>query len=205
MHVCVHNLPFIGGLLIGLILALPTGPGAFMVMKQGIGKPMLVVLKTAFACIMVDFFWNIALCAFDDTSLLLVSVITENSDLIRAGAGPLLIGVGLYALRSMFLASDPGSGVGKTFAVALLNPLIPVTLIALITYIIGEEYFLGSWYEQIQVVLGIFAGELFMWFVGIRLFHALLLRGFPEIGVPLFFVCLFISSGVYLSIRALLN
>lgn len=197
--------PIIGGVLIGLVLALPTGPGAFMVIKQGIGKPMLAVLKTALVCMVVDLFWNIALCAFGDTSLMVVSVLTEHKEVIRASAGPILICVGLYALRSMFLAADPVTGIWKTAAVALFNPLVPVTLTALLTYVVGGAYFTSPASVQFQVIIGVFIGEAIMWMLGIRLFHLLMLNGFPEKGIPIVFITLFIATGTYLTVIGLMS
>lgn len=197
----IHSHPFIGGVLIGLVLALPTGPGAFMVFNQGIRKPITTVFKSAFVCMLVDLIWNITLCAFGDTSLIVVSFITEHKELIRASAGPILIGIGLYAIRSLFLTVDVESGIRKTVAVTLLNPLIPVTLTTLITYIIGDTYFTSAFITQFSVISGIFLGEAIMWVVGIRLFHWLLCMNFPERGIPLFFISLFLMSGTYLTIK----
>lgn len=205
MDIDLSAYPILGGILIGLVLALPTGPGAFMVMKQGIGQPMLTVFKLALICMLVDFFWNVALCAFGDTSLMVVSVLTEHKEIIKASAGPILICIGLYALRSMFLASDPVTGVWRTLAVALFNPLVPVTLTALLTYVVGGAYFTSSASHQFQVIAGVFIGEAIMWMAGIRLFHALMLRGLPEKAIPIIFIILFTFTGAYLTVLGFLN
>lgn len=196
--------PFIGGILIGLVLALPTGPGAFMVIKQGIGRRMSVVLKAALVCMVVDLLWNIALCAFGSVSLTIVDYINDHKEMLRAGAGPILMCVGAYAYRSMRI-TNPDSGLSETLFAALFNPLIPVTLIALITYVVGGAHFTNSKLNQIQVIAGIFVGEVVMWLLGIKFFHLLMLKGLPEKGIPLFFIALFTVTGAYLTIMGIMG
>ncbi len=196
-----HNYPFLGGMIIGLILALPTGPGAFMVIKQGIGQPIPKVFRIAFVCMIVDFIWNFFLCSTGDLSRVLVDVLLTHKETIRTWVGPILVFVGVYTFRSMYLAEDPVVGMRKTFFVSIMNPLIPVSLATLLIYFIGGDYFTCGTYLHMSAIAGIFFGEALTWFIGIQLFHWLLLKGLPEKAIPIFFGALFISTGLFLWIK----
>lgn len=191
---------FLGGMLIGAAMALPVGPGAFSVINQGIRKPLRVVFKTALMCVTVDLLWNIFLSTCGDVSLTMVHILLSHKEIIRTWAGPIFIFIGLYVIRSMFLAKDASSGgIKQTFFVSLFNPLIPVTLATMLVYVVGADYFIRDNHTHFSVVSGVVVGELITWTFGILLFHILILKGLPEIAIPMFFSALFIASGICLT------
>lgn len=188
----------IKGMMIGMVLALPIGPGAYLVIRQGIGKPFTVVLKTAMMCILADFVINIALCIFGTWSLGSINVLMKHRDTIKMLTGPILIFVGLYIIRSMIIIQKPVSSSLKVFFVALVSPTTPPAIATFIFFLIGKDYFVAPWYQEGAVVLGIILGEMISWIIGIGVFHRLIKQGrIHDNAIPMVFSLLFLVMGVY--------
>ena len=186
------------GMIIGMILALPIGPGAYLVIRQGVGKPFGVVLKTAMMCMLADFVINVALCLFGTWSVGSIDFLIEHQGTIKMLAGPILIFVGLYAIRSMIIVQKPVSSLSKVFFVALISPTTPPAIITFIFFFVGKDYFTAPWHTEGLVVFGIVFGEIISWIIGISIFHRLIKQGrIKDNFIPILFSALFLITGTY--------
>ncbi|MEI8224171.1 MAG: hypothetical protein WCG20_03555 [bacterium] len=181
-----------------MILALPIGPGAYLVIRQGIGKPFGIVLKTAMMCILADFVITSALCLFGTWSVGSIDFLIEHQDTIKMLVGPILIFIGLYVIRSMIIIQKPVSSLSKVFFVALISPTTPPAVITFIFFFIGKDYFMAPWHIEGVVVLGIVLGEIISWIIGISMFHRLIKQGrIKDNFIPMLFSVLFLITGTY--------
>lgn len=186
------------GLIIGIILALPIGPGAYLVIRQGIGKPFGAVLKTASMCILADFVAITTLCVFGAWSVGSIDFLIKHQGTIKMLAGPILIFIGLYIIRSMIIVQKPVSSLVKVFFVALISPTTPPAMVTLIFFFIGKDYFVAPWYREGSVIAGVLLGEITSWIIGIVVFHRLIKQGrIKDNFIPLLFSVLFLVTGSY--------
>jgi len=162
----MHLLPFLKGILIGLIIAIPTGPVGFLVAKRAIVKHYKASISSALGSISADLIFG-AIAIFGITAIANFYLNGENT--IRLFGGLLLLYVGIKTYYDFPPAIIPGlekyehlGNFSSVFALTMTNPIQIITLPVVFT-VIGTDVASQNYDGALIFLLGLLVGSIICW------------------------------------------
>jgi threonine/homoserine/homoserine lactone efflux protein len=150
---------------ISLLLTIPLGPGAFLVMRTGLVDGWKVGFKIACGCILSDFLWVACSVRFP----IFHTVVENNFHIISFIGGAIVFLVGFYI---RFILNQKNLEKYATFKSSFFSSFFNGTIIISSTILLikfAKGYYDFASHEKIMLVVGIGLGELIIWFVMLRI------------------------------------
>lgn len=156
----------IKGIIAGLAIAFPKGPAGLMVIRQTMLSGFTSGIQVARGPMATTFISSIIILTFSSLGFDLIGVVNlRNSDGVHIIGGIILIGVGIYFLKTKKQEVKAKTLFWYTFLEPLLFPATIATFIA-----ISPETIIGSVSVKILFFIGIVIGTLFWYYVSCKFF-----------------------------------
>lgn len=186
-------------LIISLLLTIPIGPGAFLVMKATLSEGFKSGIKVACGSILSDFLWISAAVFFP----IFRGVIEANMKFISLWGGGLVCIIGIMVLLIRDKQLTQSATFGKALFASLCNVTIAISsTILLVRFVNGYENFEPV--QKLQLSFGLVLGELFWWIVGLQLLtnfkDSISLKLLPKV-----YGCIIFLGGIIWIMRSLLH
>ncbi len=160
MHFLGHSL-FLRGMIVGIILALPTGPAGFLSIWQTLVNGYRRGFAAALGLVTTDLFYSVVVCfgiGFIENFLLHYNL------LFRFACGIALLGIGIsgwktYQIETKSRAKNNITAYLETFLLSVSNPIVLVSSTILFSTF-GGPVLIFARASKILFVVGIVGGSL---------------------------------------------
>ena len=166
------------GILVGIILALPTGPAGFIVIRQGIVNGYRRGITTALGNLTTDLFYSIVVCFSIGW---IASFLLKYHLLFRFSCGLALMVIGIGAWRNrlqepILNTRNAFRSYLESFAVSVSNPIIIVSSTVLFSAI-GGPILISARSLKYIFVIGIMIGGFSWWALTLKVVELLRVKG----------------------------
>jgi len=159
-------LPIIKGILVGLLIAIPTGPVGFLCVKRGLTREYRAAVVSALGSVAADLIFGL-IAIFGVTSV--SRFFTHEQHTIRFFGGLLLLYVGVKTYFDMPPDVIPGlekyehlGNMASTFSLTMTNPVQIITL-PVVFAAIGTDVNPGHYGQAFLFLAGLAVGSCLTW------------------------------------------